>query len=217
MSSNAGAPWDSAHYAVVATADDEIVYRLRGALGRAYPVERVLALGSDVAVVRGHDAAGLSPERVALSADPADAQDYPGASSCRIRWVRDDPDRDRARRRGARAGVRGGGRQPRSRLARRRRWSSDAHRARRSPGARRGAARGTAPHDDALPARGLGARRCRSPASRARPGSRSLSRGWRFAVGSLRRDPRSPPRPDAHAHQSRRIEHARVVHGDPVR
>ena len=93
MSSNAGAPWDSAHYAVVATADDEIVYRLRGALGRAYPVERVLALGSDVAVVRAMMLPDFPPERVALSADPADAQDYPGASSCRIRWVRDDPDR----------------------------------------------------------------------------------------------------------------------------
>jgi hypothetical protein len=93
MSSNAGAPWDSARYTVVATGDDEIVYRLRGALGRAYPVERVLALGSDVAVVRAMMLPDFPPERVALTADPADAGEYPGASSCHIRWVRDDPDR----------------------------------------------------------------------------------------------------------------------------
>jgi hypothetical protein len=92
MSANAGAPWDSAQFQRVATGDDETVYRVRAALGRAYAVQRVVALGTDVAVVRAMMLPDFPPERAALTTDPAVAGAYPGSLDCRIRWARDAPD-----------------------------------------------------------------------------------------------------------------------------
>jgi hypothetical protein len=93
MSSNRGSPWDSTLFEPVASGSDEIVYRLRGALGRAYAVERVVTVGSDGAVVQGMMARDFPPERLALTTEVDAAGDYPGSAGCVLRWVQDQPDR----------------------------------------------------------------------------------------------------------------------------
>jgi hypothetical protein len=72
---------------------DEVVCRVRGALGRLFAVASVRAAGNDVAMVQGMIAADFDPRRFALSADAAAAGDYPGSAGCALRWIEDEPDR----------------------------------------------------------------------------------------------------------------------------
>src|SRR5262249_58108543 len=87
VSTNRGPPWASPLFQPVASGPDEIVYRLRGALGRAFAVERVVAMDSDATLVRGMMARDFPPERVALTTESAAAGDYPGSSGCVLGWV----------------------------------------------------------------------------------------------------------------------------------
>jgi len=86
------AAFDSARFDKVREVPDEVVCRMRGALGRLFTVQRVEAAGNDVAMVQRMIAPGFDPHVMALTADPAAAGDYPGSSRCELRWLEDEPD-----------------------------------------------------------------------------------------------------------------------------
>ena len=69
------------------------VLRLREALPRAYAVPRVLAPGSDDAVISSLFADDFDPRATAFTNDPEAAGDYPGSRRCGVRWIEDSPDR----------------------------------------------------------------------------------------------------------------------------
>ena len=92
ISSVPGAEQDTAAAEPVLTTPQEAVYRLRGALGRAYAVPRVVALRDDPEVFKGMLADGFEPARAALTTEAAAAGDYPGSAACRLRWLEDEPD-----------------------------------------------------------------------------------------------------------------------------
>ena len=93
MSADPGAPWSERQFETVFRGPSEIVYRLRGALGRAYAVPEVVAPGNDILVIRSMMLPGFDPGRVALASEPGVAGEYPGSPGCRIGWIADDPDR----------------------------------------------------------------------------------------------------------------------------
>ncbi|HYM80032.1 MAG TPA: YfhO family protein [Candidatus Limnocylindria bacterium] len=68
------------------------VWRVRDALPRAYAVSRVVALGSDVDVLRTM-VAGFDPADVAFTTEAEAAGSFSGAGSTAIRWIVDSPDR----------------------------------------------------------------------------------------------------------------------------
>jgi hypothetical protein len=73
--------------------DGTPVWRLRGALPRAYAVPEVGVLGTDQAVLAALASPGFDPTRQAMSTDAGAAGRYPGSAACRIRWLVDEPDR----------------------------------------------------------------------------------------------------------------------------
>ena len=93
MSSDPGPPWNERQFEPVFQGPRENVYRLRGALGRAYTVPEVVTLGSDVQVISAMMAPGFHPARVAFASVPGAEGVYPGSIGCRIEWLADEPDR----------------------------------------------------------------------------------------------------------------------------
>ena len=73
--------------------DGASVWRLRGALPRAYPVAEVEALEADQAVLAALTSPGFEPSLRAVTAESGAARRYPGSAACQIRWLADDPDR----------------------------------------------------------------------------------------------------------------------------
>ncbi len=69
------------------------LWRLKGALPRAYAVSRVTRLPDDRAVIAAVANPGLDPRRDAFTAEDGSAGEYPGSASCRVRWIEDAPDR----------------------------------------------------------------------------------------------------------------------------
>jgi hypothetical protein len=84
---------DTTQFDKVREAPDEVVCRLRGALGRLFTVPRVVATGNEVATVRSMISGRFVPATTAFSVDPGAAGDYPGSSAATVRWVEDEPDR----------------------------------------------------------------------------------------------------------------------------
>jgi hypothetical protein len=92
MSGDPGPPWDSTLFARVSERPDEVVYRLRRALGRAYAVRFVRALGNDAAVGGMLASGRFDPAREAYTSDLAAVGDYPGSPGTVLRWLEDGPD-----------------------------------------------------------------------------------------------------------------------------
>ena len=69
------------------------VWRVRGALPRAYLVPRVEAPGNDIAVLRSMARNDSFPERVAFAPAEGIAGEYPGSGHCALDWIEDSPDR----------------------------------------------------------------------------------------------------------------------------
>src|SRR5262249_24912268 len=93
MSADPGPLWPAGRYDAIFQRPREIVYRLRGPLGRAYAVPEVIAPGNDVLVIHSMMSPGFDPAYTAFTSDPEAAGEYPGARGCRIGWIVDDPDR----------------------------------------------------------------------------------------------------------------------------
>jgi hypothetical protein len=87
-----GAPMDTSTAEPIASGRDEVVYRLRRALGRAYAVPRVTALASDAAAFARLVEPTFDPAREAITTEREAAGDYPGSAGCAIQWLRDEPD-----------------------------------------------------------------------------------------------------------------------------
>jgi len=92
VSSPPQVPQDSSAFERLVRAPGEDVYRLRGALGRAYTVGQVKWLPAEGNVVRAMCADGFRADSVAYTLDEAAAGDYPGSAAARLDWERDDPD-----------------------------------------------------------------------------------------------------------------------------
>jgi hypothetical protein len=92
MSAPAGQQWPPDLFESVYEGPDETVYRLRRALGRAYAARRVVAPGSDRAVVDAMMAGNFDPRSIAYAASLNAQGEYAGSDSCAITWVTDDPD-----------------------------------------------------------------------------------------------------------------------------
>jgi hypothetical protein len=92
VSSDPQVPQDSTAFELVQREAAEVVYRLRGALGRAYAVPSVQAEAGEREVVRALAADGFVADSVAYTSDAGAAGDYPGSRASLIRWRRDDPD-----------------------------------------------------------------------------------------------------------------------------
>jgi hypothetical protein len=88
-----GTGFDPTLFEKVRETPDEVVCRVRRALGRLFAVPRVEAAGNDVAMVEGMLVSGFDPRLITLSADAAAAGDYPGSVHCVLNWVEDEPDR----------------------------------------------------------------------------------------------------------------------------
>jgi hypothetical protein len=86
-------PDDTSQYRLV---DHEIggepVYRVLGALPRARTVAEVVRLPDDPTAIAAIASPQLDPARTVVTTDDGIAGTYPGSNSCRIRWLRDDPD-----------------------------------------------------------------------------------------------------------------------------
>ena len=93
MSGTPDQVWDEQQFERVSESASEVVYRLRGALGRSYAVPQVRALGNDIAVIDAMMSPAFDPGEVALSADAAIAGRYPGSRDTRLAWIEDGPDR----------------------------------------------------------------------------------------------------------------------------
>ena len=93
MSADSAAHWSADRFEEVHRDPGEVVYRLRGALGRAYAVPRIEHRLNDRDVLHAMMAEDFDPARVAYTTDDGIAGDYPGSAACRIAWIADDPDR----------------------------------------------------------------------------------------------------------------------------
>jgi hypothetical protein len=69
------------------------VWRLKGALPRAFAVPLVRTVLNKPDLLRALASPDHDPAGVALTGEPGAAGTYPGAAACRLRWIRDDPDR----------------------------------------------------------------------------------------------------------------------------
>jgi hypothetical protein len=85
--------FDPALFEKVRETGDEVVCRLRGALGRLFAVPRVIATGNDIATVQLMTSGRFDPRAAALSTETDAAGDYPGSRACELRWIEDEPDR----------------------------------------------------------------------------------------------------------------------------
>ena len=92
LSSIPGAAMDTSVMTPVTTTENEAVYRLRDALGRAYAVPRVVALAGDREVLHAMGDPAFDPAQVAYTLDRGTAGEYPGAAATALRWVLDQPD-----------------------------------------------------------------------------------------------------------------------------
>ncbi len=86
------AGYDSTIVELVAETPGEAVYRLVGALSRAYAVPKVEVAESESAAFDRVEREDFDPAAFAVTADPEAGGSYPGSSGCRIRWVVDEPD-----------------------------------------------------------------------------------------------------------------------------
>ena len=93
VSADSGAHWSADHFEEVHRDPQEVVYRVRGALGRAYAASAVRQLPEDRDVLAAMMAQDFDPARVAFTTDERLAGEYPGSADCRIAWAADDPDR----------------------------------------------------------------------------------------------------------------------------
>ncbi|MGH7740797.1 MAG: YfhO family protein [Candidatus Eiseniibacteriota bacterium] len=93
VSADPGAVWDPSLYERVYQSGGEVVYRLRGALSRAYTVGVVAKPGDDDVVIAAMGSPDFDPARLALTSDDRPVGVYPGSEGCRLSWVADDPDR----------------------------------------------------------------------------------------------------------------------------
>jgi hypothetical protein len=91
MSSDPGTPWSEGQFEPYFRGPREIVYRLRGALGRVYAVPEVASPGNEIAVITEMMSPAFNPS-IALASGPGAAGAYPGSLGCRINWVLDEPD-----------------------------------------------------------------------------------------------------------------------------
>ena len=92
VSSPPGTEQDPSEFIEVARAEQEVVVRLRDALGRAYAVRSVRALTSEGDVGRAMAADSFRADSVAYTLEADAAGDWPGSEAARIAWLRDDPD-----------------------------------------------------------------------------------------------------------------------------
>ncbi len=90
--SDSKSPADSRIFERVSPEGTDPVYRILGALGRAYTVPQVVLLEDDQKVSESMAGRGFLPENIAFTTDPEAAGNYPGSSNCRLRWVEDQPD-----------------------------------------------------------------------------------------------------------------------------
>jgi hypothetical protein len=74
------------------TSSDGAVWRLKEALPRAYAVPTIERLPTESAVLAALSSPDFDPRRVAFTTEDGVAGHYPGATSCRIRWLLDNPD-----------------------------------------------------------------------------------------------------------------------------
>lgn len=88
-----GAGFDPARFEKVRETGDEVVCRLRGAVGRLFAVPSVIATGNDIATVQLMTSGRFDPRAAAFSTETDAAGDYPGSRACELRWIEDDPDR----------------------------------------------------------------------------------------------------------------------------
>jgi hypothetical protein len=87
-----GASFDPALFEKVRETGDEVVLRVRAALGRLYAVPRVVAAGNDVATVEAMISDRFDPRVAALAAERGPAGEYPGSIGCEVSWIEDEPD-----------------------------------------------------------------------------------------------------------------------------
>lgn len=92
VSSPPGTPQDTSAFELLERGPDELVYRVRDGLGRAYAVGAVSALASEVEVARAMLAPGFRADSVAYTQAAAASGDYAGSVGARIDWVEDEPD-----------------------------------------------------------------------------------------------------------------------------
>jgi hypothetical protein len=92
VSSEGGTNWDSTLFERVAERPDEVVYRVRSGVGRAYAVPEVMAPGDDGQILARMSANDFDPRAVAYASAPAVGGTYPGSRGTRIEWIRVDPD-----------------------------------------------------------------------------------------------------------------------------
>jgi len=70
----------------------ELVWRVAGALPRAYSIPLVVAAPNPEGILRALGSEYFDPQAIAFSTDARAAGEYPGAAACSIRWITDDPD-----------------------------------------------------------------------------------------------------------------------------
>jgi hypothetical protein len=85
--------FDPARFEQVRATGDEVVCRMRGAVGRLFAVPRVIAAGNDVAAVEAMVSKPFDPRAEALTTDTEAAGEYPGSARCALTWIEDEPDR----------------------------------------------------------------------------------------------------------------------------
>jgi len=93
VSADGDAAWDDRSYERVSFTPNEVVYRIRGALSRAYAVPLVAKPGDDDVVIEAMRSPDFDPARIALTSEDAPVGAYPGSSRCALAWIADDPDR----------------------------------------------------------------------------------------------------------------------------
>lgn len=93
VSADSGPAWDARNYERAFAGPREVVYRVRGALTRAYSVPLVAKPGPDDVVLAAMRSPDFDPSRIALSSDDGAVGTYPGSSACKLSWLEDDPDR----------------------------------------------------------------------------------------------------------------------------
>jgi hypothetical protein len=92
FATDSGVRVDTTLYQPVFRPGEPAVYRLGGALGRAYVVPNVMSVEDDEAVIRAMKS-GFPPDQLALTTEPSVAGRYSLPGETTVRWIADDPDR----------------------------------------------------------------------------------------------------------------------------